>query len=100
MLYHGPDGQDFFSLFLFGVSREFFGNGWHHSRGAIPTLCELLGSANDRAQKHAAAALASLALGKPENQEQVYLRFVQAHTPPRSTAPPVLSMAGGHFTGA
>lgn len=45
--------------------------------GAIPTLCELLGSANERAQRHAASALASLALGKPGNQEQVTGLLVQ-----------------------
>ena len=41
--------------------------------GCIRELCGLLGSSNERAQKHAASALASLSLGRPENQEQVGL---------------------------
>ena len=39
--------------------------------GAVPTLTGLLACPNERAQKHAASALASLALGKPDNQSEV-----------------------------
>ena len=39
--------------------------------GAISTLCGLLASSNERAQKHAASALASLSFDRPENQQQV-----------------------------
>lgn len=41
------------------------------SAGAIETLCKLLGSNSERAQTHAANAIASLALGHPANQEQM-----------------------------
>ena len=40
------------------------------SAGAIPTLCGLLASPNERAQSHASSALASLAFENVENQKQ------------------------------
>ena len=39
--------------------------------GAIATLCQLLGSENERAQRHAASALASMSAGSPSNQEEI-----------------------------
>ena len=42
------------------------------SSGAIATLCALLGSPSDRAQKNAASALSTLANGNVENMQQVY----------------------------
>lgn len=38
--------------------------------GAIATLCSLIGSNNERAQKHAASALSSLCSGSVANQEE------------------------------
>ena len=43
----------------------------------IPTMTTLLASVNERAQKHAASALASLSLGKPDNQADVAALLVQ-----------------------
>ena len=39
--------------------------------GAIPQLTRLLGVSNETAQRHAASALASIAYGQPDNQEQI-----------------------------
>lgn len=38
---------------------------------AIPTLVSLLGSPNERAQRHGSSALASLAYKQPDNQQQI-----------------------------
>ena len=57
------------------------------SQGAIETLCKLLGSNDERAQTHSANALASLALGHPDNQAQMapVLVLLLAPTYPEGT---------------
>ncbi|KOO28054.1 beta-glucan synthesis-associated [Chrysochromulina tobinii] len=44
---------------------------------AIPTLVGLLGSPNERAQRHGGSALVSLSIGQLENQEQVSQLLVE-----------------------
>ena len=70
--------------------------------GAIATLCQLLGSPNERAQRHAASALSTLCDDNAENMKQVglarcssricptYLSSLapQSCSPPSSFAPP------------